>query len=609
MNDGVGSRGLLALIPRILHYARPHRAPMALGFGLSAVGIVLDLAKPLPLAIVLDTILGGKPAPAFLGSWFGALDPMVQLGLAAVAIVLIAACRGLTTMLSNHVTIDVGQRMVNDLRIALWAHLQKLSLRFYNRQQTGDLLFRVMADTYAIQGIVMNGALPLISAALMLVGMFVVMLRYDWILACVALVVSPPLYLAIRWLTARIHGHATAAREAESELYSRAETAIGAVKLVQAYGREDRVVQDFRAGSERSLALSLRLYGTETLFVLVVESLLAAGTAAIVFLGALRVMGGTLTIGALTVFLSYLRDLYQPLLSLSQNVAEIGTARAGLDRVFSVLDTELDVKDAPDAVSLPPVTGEIRFENVSFAYDDGRPVLRDVDLRIAPGEHVALVGRTGAGKSTMAGLVLRFFDPQRGRVTIDGYDLRRVRLASLRRQVTLMLQEPILFRATVFENIAWGSRNGDRATVRDAARRTEAEEFIEKLPDGYDTVLGEDGSTLSGGQRQRLALARALVRDTPIAILDEPTSALDVTTEAKVWRHLEERLRGHTAIVIAHRLSTARRCDRILVIDDGAIVEQGSHDELMQRRGAYYELWQRHGIEVAAAATAVPEDR
>jgi ATP-binding cassette subfamily B protein len=608
VNSGPGSRGLLALIPRILYYARPHRAPMALGFGLSAVGIALDLAKPLPLAVVLDSILGNKPTPAFLGPWFAHLDPTFQLGLAAVAIVLIAACRGLTTMLANHITIDVGQRMVNDLRIALWTHLQKLSLRFYNRQQTGDLLYRVMADTYAIQGIVMNGAMPLVSAALMLVGMFVVMLRYDWMLACVALVVSPPLYLAIRWLTARIHGHATAAREAESELYSRAETAIGAVKLVQAYGREDRVVQDFRAGSERSLALSLRLYGTETLFVLVVESLLAAGTAAIVFLGALRVLGGTLTIGALTVFLSYLRDLYQPLLSLSQNVAEIGTARAGLDRVFSVLDTELDVKDAPDAQSLPPVTGEIRFEKVSFAYDDGRPVLRDIDLRIAPGEHVALVGRTGAGKSTLAGLVLRFFDPQRGRVTIDGHDLRRVRLASLRRQVTLMLQEPIIFRATAFENIAWGSLNPDPAKVREAARRTEAEEFIDKLPEGYDTVLGEAGSTLSGGQRQRLALARALVRDTRIAILDEPTSALDVATEAKVWRHLEDRLRGHTAIVIAHRLSTARRCDRILVIDDGVIVEQGPHDELMRRRGPYYELWQRHGLEVAAAAAALPED-
>jgi ATP-binding cassette subfamily B protein len=573
---------------------------MAGGFGLSVLGIALDLAKPLPLAIVLDSILGSKPPPAFLGSWFAALGAMAQLAVAAGAIVLIAVCRGMTTMLANFLTIDVGQRMVNDLRIALWTHLQKLSLRFHHRQQTGDLLFRVMANTFAIQGLLMNGALPLISAAVMLVGMFTVMLRYDWVLAAVALVVCPPLYLAIRWLTARIHGHATAAQAAESELYSRAQSAIGAVKLVQAYGREDRVVQDFRAGSERSLALSLRLYGTETLFVLVVESLLAAGTAAIVWLGALRVMSGTLTIGALTVFLSYLRDLYQPVLSVSQNLSEISSARVGLERVFSVLDTELDVKDAPDAVALPPITGAIDFEGVSFAYDDGRPVLRGIDLHIAPGEHVALVGRTGAGKSTLAGLVLRFFDPRGGRVAIDGHDLRRVTLASLRRQVTLLLQEPIIFHATVADNIAWGSRNPDPARLREAARRTEADSFIQALPQGYDTLLGEDGSTLSGGQRQRLALARALVRDTPVVILDEPTSALDVATEAQVWRNLEEQLRGHTLLMIAHRLSTARRADRIVMIEDGAIVEEGTHDALMTRRGAYFHLWHGRGTEGAA---------
>jgi len=539
------------LARRLGSYVWPHRVRTAGGLGLTAVGIALDLAKPLPLAVVLDTILSDRPSPWPLWPWFDHWSPVAQVALAAGAIVLIAVCRGLVTLAANHLTIDVGQRMVNDLRIALFAHLQSLSLRFHARQQTGNLLFRVMADTFAIQGIVMNGALPLLSAAAMLLGMFLVMLRYDWLLAVVALVVCPPLYVAVRILTARIRGQATASKTAESALYNRAQAAIGAVKLVQAYGREQREVQAFRTGSERSLALSLRLYSTETLFVLVVESLLALGTAAIVGFGALRVLAGTLTIGELTVFLSYLRDLYQPIQSVSQNLAEIASSRAGLERVFSVLDVEADVKDAPGAVPLPASRGEIRFEHVSYAYEDGPPVLRDINLHLSPGEHVALVGRSGAGKSTLAGLVLRFFDPQTGRVTIDGRDLREVKLDSLRRQVTFMLQEPIVFHATAFENIAWGASNPDPARVHTAARQTEAEAFILALPGGYDVVLGEDGSTLSGGQRQRLALARALVRDTPVVILDEPTSALDVATESMVWQNVEEQLRGHTVIVIA----------------------------------------------------------
>jgi ATP-binding cassette subfamily B protein/subfamily B ATP-binding cassette protein MsbA len=581
---------------RVLGYLRPHRARAAAGVALTLVGVGLELLKPLPLAVVLDVVLDGRPLPAALPDGLGALHPTTLLAGAALAIVAIAVALGASTVGANYLTIDVGQRMVNDLRTQLYAHLQKLSLAYHYRQQTGDLLYRVMADTFSIQSMVMNGLLPLLSAVLMLSGMFAVMLRYHAGLALATLLVAPPLYLAITRLTARIHGAAAASKQAESELYSQAAAGIGAVKLVQAYGREERTLDEFRRGSERSLALTLRLYNHETLFILVVDSLLAVGTALLVWLGAREVLAGRLSVGALTVFLAYLKDMYRPVRDMAQNLKELSSSRAGLERVFAVLDEEPDVQDAPGARPLPPAAGELRFENVTFAYEAGRPVLRNLSLRVAPGETIALVGPTGAGKSTLAGLVLRFFDPQQGRVTIDGHDLRDLTLASLRRQITLMLQEPILFHASVLQNIAFGApAAAGPAEVREAARRAEAEPFILELPQGYDTVLGQDGQTLSGGQRQRLALARALLRDTPILMLDEPTSALDLGTEALVWRNVAELLRGRTAILIAHRLSTARLADRIVVLEQGEVVEQGSHEQLLAAGGRYARLWRRHG--------------
>ncbi len=593
------------MVLRVLGALRAHRLRFAGGLGLTGLGILFDVVKPLPLAIVLDVVLSGRPAPSWLAPALPGLSREALLLLAALAIVLVTVARGAVTLGANYVTIDIGQRMVNDLRTELYAHLQKLSLRFHHQQQAGDLLFRVMSDTFCIQSMVMNGLLPLLSAASTLGLMFWVMASFDWQLAVVSVLVGPPLFLAIRRLSGEIHGHAAAAREAESDLYARAGRTIGAVKLVQAYGGEQAAVEEFRQGSLRSLALSLRLYSSESYFGLVVESLLALGTAGLVWLGARHVLDGTLTIGALTIFLSYLRDMYQPIQSISHNLAELAASRAGLDRVFHVLDQEPDIRDAPGALPLPPAAGEIVLEHVSFGYAD-KLVLEDVSLRIAPGERIALVGRTGAGKSTLAGLILRFFDPQRGRVTIDGHDLRQVTLRSLRQQVTLMLQDPIIFHSTVAVNIAFGATAASRAEVEAAACQAEADGFIRELPQGYDTVLGEDGHTLSGGQRQRLALARALLRRTPVVLLDEPTSSLDVATEEQVWRNVEALLKGRTAVVIAHRLSTARMADRIVVLDAGRIVEAGSHDELMARGGDYARLWQRHAVTRTVSADAIP---
>jgi ATP-binding cassette subfamily B protein/subfamily B ATP-binding cassette protein MsbA len=595
---------VFAVLRRALQYLRPYRPRFLGGVALTGTGILLDLVKPLPLAIVIDVVLGHGALPRWLQPFLGGAGNVTLLSIAAGAIVIVTFLRGAVTVAANYLTIETGQRMVNDLRTEIWAHLQKLSLKFHHQQQTGDLLFRVMADTYSAQGMVMNGFLPLCSAAVMLLGMFTVMLQYDWQLSLVALIVCPPLYLAVNRIGHHIHRHASASREAESALYARAESTIGAVKLMQAYGREDRAVAEFREGSERSLALALRLYSAETVFGLVVDCVLAVGTAALVWLGAIHVMQGRLQVGDLLIFLSYLKDLYAPIQNISANLAEISSSRAGLERVFSVLDVVPDITDAPGAKPLPQARGEVRFENVTFAYEDGYPVLRNVDLAIPAGQRVALVGRTGAGKSTLASLALRFFDPQEGRVRIDGHDLRDVTLRSLRSAITLMLQEPILFHTTVTENVAFGA-DVSMDAVREAAQRAEAHEFIAALPQGYDTVIGQDGVTLSGGQRQRLALARALLRQAPIVILDEPTSSLDVKTESQVWENVERLLDGRTAIVIAHRLSTARRADRIVVLDHGLVVEQGTHDELLAANGAYAEMWRRdgarnlHAVEVA----------
>ena len=593
------------MLRRVLVYLKPHSGRMAVGIVLTVAGVGVELLKPIPLAIVLDTVLQGRPLPATLAPWLSGVPSNLLLGGAAVAIVLLALLAGALTLASNYLTIDVGQRMVNDMRVDLYAHLQKLSLKFHYRQRVGDLLFRVMADTFSVQSLVMNGFLPLFTSALMLAGMFVVMARFDMSLAVIALAVTPLLFLAITRLTYRIHGHAASSKEAESELYSRAETVIGAVKLVQAYGREARAVEDFRLGSEKSLALTLRLYSAETVFILIVDTILASGTALLVWLGASRVLEGTLTIGGLTIFLAYLRDMYRPMQSVAGNLKEIASSRAGLDRVFAVLDVQPDIQDAPGARELAMARGEVALENVTFAYEAGSPVLQDVSLRIRASETVALVGATGAGKSTLASLVLRFFDPQQGKVTLDGHDLRELKLTALRRQVTLMLQEPILFQTSVADNIAFAS-DEPLERIKEAARRAEAEPFILALPMGYDTVIGQDGLTLSGGQRQRLALARAILRRTPVVILDEPTSSLDVATEAVVFRNVEELLRDRTAIIIAHRLSTARRADRIVVLDKGRIVEEGPHDALVAKGGHYARLWAEATAEGRDTVEAVP---
>jgi ATP-binding cassette subfamily B protein/subfamily B ATP-binding cassette protein MsbA len=425
--------------------------------------------------------------------------------------------------------------------------------------------------------------------------MFVVMWRLDWSLSLLALAVAPPLWLLIRRFAKPMTDRSLRQQQLEGEVMAMAEQTLTLLPLVQSYAREEAETRRFRRLSRRTVQAYLANLAAQLQFKIGTGTVTALGTAALTALGGWHVLNGTLTIGGLWVFLSYLTALYAPMETLAYLSSGFASASASARRVFEVMDTEMAVKDAPDAGPLPAVTGRrpghVRFESVTFGYEAGKPVLCEVTLEARPGETIALVGPTGAGKSTLVSLIPRFHDPQQGAVLMDGADLRRIRLANLRSAISVVLQDSFILPLTVAENIAYGRPDADLSAIQRAAREAHAEEFIRGLPRGYDTVLGERGTTLSGGQRQRLAIARALLRDAAVLILDEPTSALDVESEAAVMAGLANLERDRTTFIIAHRLSTVRRATRIVVLDAGRLVEMGSHDELLAAGGLYSRLY------------------
>ncbi|HXH82502.1 MAG TPA: ABC transporter ATP-binding protein [Candidatus Tectomicrobia bacterium] len=572
---------------RVLGLVRPHRRALALALAQIAALTAGELLKPWPLKIVIDSVLGGAPLP---GGWLATWPPQAVLALACAALVGIYAFLGVVTVLHNRTTIAVGQRMVNDLRGALHAHLHRLSLAYHSRARAGDLLYRVTADTLAIQSLTMNCGVPAVTAVFLLAGMTVIMLRLDWSLTLLALAVCPALFVAIARLTRRMGAAAGQARERESEVYGVVQRAFASIRVVQAFTREEDEHRRFMAASARSLDASRRLYTLQTVYSGIVNVLIAVGTAAVVWVGARHVLDGTLSVGALVVFVAYLASLYGPVNSLFQVWGLAQSARAGVARVFEVLDVERDLPDGTRALPPGSVRGAVAWEGVSFAYVPGRPVLRDVTLRVRPGQRVAVVGPTGAGKSTLLGFLPRFHDPTAGRVLLDGVDLRELRLADLRRQIAMVLQPPLVLPASIRENIAFGRPGASEADIVEAARLAQVHETIEALPDGYDTLVAEQGASLSEGEKQRLTIARAIVRDAPILILDEPTSALDPETEARLLAALERLMAGRTTFVIAHRLSTVRGADLVVVLRHGEIVEQGPYDDLLAAGGMLARL-------------------
>ena len=583
---------MLSLIQSLI---RPYRGTLLIILIAMLVQTAMSVAGPWPLKIILDNVVGThKLSPEMthlLGPLLHGEGKMKIAEAAAIAAVVIALIGATMSYIANYLTTSVGQWVANDLRIKTYHHLQQLSLQYYDTHETGTLLSTVTADVQTIQGFASSSTLGIIVDMFTIIAMLVVMLWLNWDFTLIAVAITPFMLLLVSRFKKTVKKATHQVRKEQSKIVAVVEQGLQSMRVTKAFGRQELAEAQLAEVSQATVNASLKARRIKALLSPIVAVTVSLCTAFVLYRGSGLIIAGAMTAGGLTVFLSYLSKFFKPVQDLATMTNTIAQAAVGVDRIRAILDADTVIPQRAEARDPQTLRGEIEFQNVAFSYNDEAKVLTDVSFSIKAGQMVGVVGPTGCGKSTIVSLIPRFYDPTGGSVKIDGVDLRDYKFLALRDQIGYVLQETILFAGSVRDNIAYGRKDVTEAQILEAAKLANADEFIQRMPHGYDTMVGERGDTLSGGQRQRIGIARAIVRNNPILILDEPTAALDTESEQLVMEALERLMKGRTVITIAHRLSTIRDADKIVVLKGGVVAEEGTHDELLARNGVYAELY------------------